>query len=174
LIRVSFALLAVFVWSVFRPASRAAALGVAAYAALLLASFAWELRAQPALARYDATLPSAWAAQFCFALVFAWSCAEAALEWRRARRRVALGLGDRLVAQRFGFWVLATAALAGVCLLANAVAFAHGRGLAELEGSLTFARGLLYFPAVVAIWLGIFQPRWLSGGAPAPREQRQQ
>jgi hypothetical protein len=160
LVRLAFALLAVFVWRVFRPGSRTAALAAAAYALLLLSTFAWDLRAQPSLAVYDATLPSAWAAQLSFAVVFAWSCAEAALEWRRARRRLALGLGDRLVAQRFGLWVVATAALAGVCLLGNAVGFAQSHELPDLEGTLTFVRGLLYLPAVVAVWLGMFQPRW--------------
>jgi len=160
LMRLAFALLAVFVWRVFRPGSRTAALAAAAYGVLLLATFAWDLRAQPSLAFYDPTLPSAWAAQLSFAVVFAWSCTEAAGEWRRARRRVALGLGDRLVAHRFGLWVVATGALAGVCLLGNAVGFAQSRELPDLEGSLMFVRGLLYLPAVTAVWLGIFQPRW--------------
>jgi hypothetical protein len=160
LLRVSFALLAVFVWRVFRPGSRAAASAAAGYALLLLGVFTWDLRAQPSLALYDATLPSAWAAQLSFALVFGWSCGEAALEWRRARRRLALGLAERIVANRYGLWVVATGALAGVCLLGNAVGFAQARDLRQLEGGLTFVRGLLYLPAVVAVWLGIFQPRW--------------
>jgi hypothetical protein len=100
--------------------------------------------------------------------VFAWSCAEAALEWRRARRRVALGLCDRLVAQRFGLWAIATGALVGVSLLGNAVGFAQSRGLPGLEGGLMFARGLLYLPAVVAVWLGVFQPRWYRRAVGAP------
>jgi hypothetical protein len=160
LLRVAFALLAVFVWRVFRPDSRAAGLAAAACGLLLLATFTWDLRVQPSLALYDATLPSAWAAQFSFALVFAWSCGEAALEWRRARRRAALGLADPLVAHRFGLWAVATGALVGVSLLGNAVGFAQSRGLTDLEGGLMLVRGLLYLPAVLAVWLGVFQPRW--------------
>ena len=160
LLRVAFALLAVFVWRVFRPASRTAALAVAAYGLLLLGTFTWDLRVQPSLAAYDATLPSAWAAQFSFAVVFAWSCAEAALEWQCARRRMALGLCDRMVVHRFGLWVIATGALTGVSLLGNAVGFAQSHRLPGLEGGLLFARGLLYLPAVVAVWLGVFQPSW--------------
>jgi len=159
-IRLAFALLAVFVWRVFRPESRAAALAVVGYGVLLLATFAWDLRAQPSLAFYDATLASAWAAQLSFTLLFAWSCADATLEWRRARRRVALGLGDRIVAHRFALWAIATGALAWAALLANAVAFARTRGLPAVEGTLLLVRGLLYLPAVAAVWLGIFQPSW--------------
>lgn len=167
-LRVAFALLAVFVWRVFRPTSRVAAGAVAGYLAFHLAVFTWDLREQPSLAHYDAKLASAWVSQLSFSLVFGWSCVESLLEWRRARRRVLMGLATPEVAHRFVLWAIATAALVGVCMLGNAVGFAEQQALPALHAWLTFLRGLLYLPAVVAVWVGFFPPRWYRRALAAP------
>jgi len=159
-LRGGLAFLALFVWKAFRPESRAARAGTLACIGGLFATFAWEISAQHSAGEYDASLPSAWAAQLSFAIPFGWSCLESTLEWQRARRRMALGLSDRATANRFALWSLATGALVGICLLANAVGWSQSHGQAEAAEALTALRGILYLPAVAAVWVGIFTPRW--------------
>jgi hypothetical protein len=156
--RTGIALLGVFLWRVFRPRSGMALAGALGCAALLIATFVWDLIAQPQWWSYDAACASAYMAQLAFALPFVWSAVETALEWRRSRKRVALGLADREVSHRFLLWCLATSAFVAICLLYNVIAWFGANGQLELAALARFVRGLLYFVIVGALWLGLTPP----------------
>jgi hypothetical protein len=158
LMRTGLALLGFFLWRVFRPRSRLVLAGALGCVVLLFATLAWDQAAQPRWWEYDYGLASACAAQLSFAVPFAWSAVETALEWRRSRRRAALGLGDPEASHRFLLWSVATSAFVGICLLAMVVGWlgAHGRG--ELAAGARLVRGLLYFVVVGSLWLGLRPP----------------
>jgi len=158
LMRTGIGLLGFFLWRVFRPESGAALTGAVACAVLLIATLAWDLAAQPQWWLYDAACASAYTAQLAFAVPFVWSSVETALEWRRSRRRVALGLADPQVSHRFLIWCLATSAFVAICLLYNVIAWFGANDRVELAAAARFARGLLYFVVVGALWLGLIAP----------------
>ncbi len=158
LMRTGIALLGVFLWRVFRPQSGAALAGAVGCAALLFATLVWDLTAQRQWWMYEAACASAYMAQLAFAVPFVWSTVESWLEWRRSRRRVALGLADRQVSVRFLLWCVATSAFVAICLLYNLIAWLGANGQVELAAAARFLRGLLYFVIVGALWLGLMPP----------------
>ena len=170
LMRTGIALLGVFLWRVFRPESKAALAGAVACAALMFATLAWDLAAQARWWLYDAACASAYAAPLAFAVPFVWSAIETALEWRRSRRRVALGLADRQVSQRLLLWCVATSAFVAICLLHSVIAWLGANAQVELAAAARIVRGLLYFVVVGALWLGLiapaFQRRRLAANSP--------
>jgi hypothetical protein len=150
--------LCLFVRKVFHPEGVGGALGVLGCGATMAAALAWDWPAQPEVAHYDDTLPSAMAVQLSLALPFAWSAVETGRHWSRSRRRLALGLVDPLVCHRVALWCLATVAFVGICGFAVA---AGGLRAAGLEGGAALAtaiRGILYLCVVGAVWLGLFPP----------------
>ena len=172
LMRTGVALLGFFLWRVFRPGSGAALAGAVGCVALLFGTLAWDQAVQPRWWQYDYALASACAAQFAFSVPFAWSAVETALEWRRSRRRVALGLADRRVSHRFLLWCVATSAFAGICLLAIFVGWLGAHGQVEVAAAARLVRGLLYFVIVGSLWLGLSPPafyrrRFFSSPPPA-------
>ena len=158
LMRAGLALLGFFLWRVFRPRSAAALAGAVGCVALLFATLAWDRVAQPRWWEYDYALASACAAQLAFAVPFAWSAVETALEWRRSQRRAALGLADRQVSHRFLLWCVATSAFVGICLLAVLGGWLGAHGWAEPAAAARLVRGLLYFAIVGSLWLGLSPP----------------
>ena len=76
--------------------------------------------------RYFPMISAFWA--LSFAVPFVWSAVETALEWRRSRRRVALGLVDRQVSHRFLLWCVATSAFVAICLLHSVIAWLGADG----------------------------------------------
>jgi hypothetical protein len=158
LMRTGIALLGVFLWRVFRPESGAAMAGAVGCASLLIATLVWDLAAQHQWWSYDAACASATAAQLALAVPFLWSAVETGLEWRRSRRRVALGLVDRQVSHRFLLWCVATSAFVAICLLYSVIAWLGANDQVELAAAARFARGLLYFVVVIALWLGLIAP----------------
>jgi hypothetical protein len=158
LMRTGVALLGFFLWRVFRPRSGAALAGAVGCVALLFGTLAWDQATQPRWWQYDYALASACAAQLAFAVPFAWSAVEAALEWRRSRKRVALGLADRQVSHRFLLWCVATSAFVGICFLAILVGWLGAHGRTELAAAGRIVRGLLYLVIVGSLWLGLSPP----------------
>jgi len=158
LMRAGIALLSVFLWRVFHPHSSAALAGAIGCVALLVATLIWDLQAQPDWWRYDAAVATAYAAQIAFAVPFVWSAVETALEWRRSRKRVALGLADRQVSHRFLLWCAATSAFVVICLLANLIGWLEANARVELAAAASLVRGLFYFVVVGALWLGLTPP----------------
>jgi len=97
-----------FTWQVFRPAAGWARGLVAAGSAIMLASL---VGTTAALARADASVPSHVAAQAWlgvgmvgYTAGFLWTAIEGLLHYRSALRRVAFGLADPVVANRFLLW----------------------------------------------------------------------
>ncbi len=142
-------------WQVFRPASRCAAAAVAGVAVLFVAS----------LIGHGVTVGFAggadrggfsWAGLLGRGGSFAWCAVEALLYHRQMRRRLRLGLGDPVVANRFLLWGVAslglvaafltfvTAKLAGVNAATSRPFLATSFAVAVVCG--------------VAMWLAFFAP----------------
>jgi hypothetical protein len=100
------ALVMAFTWQVFRPTSRVAAtfaLGTGAAALVASTLFVYALATAPAdAAPADAYRPYGLGIILLFQIWYAWVAIEALGEWRRARRRLALGLSDPVLVNRFG------------------------------------------------------------------------
>jgi len=93
-----------------------------------------------------------------------WTAAESFAYYARMRRRVALGLGDRLVANRFLLWGLASLTAAGSIwsvntpgILGATLGGPDGNRLAE---SCLLVTGALGTATVVIYWLTFFPPVW--------------
>jgi hypothetical protein len=93
-----------------------------------------------------------------------WTAAESFSYYNRMRRRVSLGLGDELVANRFLLWGLASLSSAGSIWAVNvpvltgaSIAASGGTGLAEICLILTGALGTA---TVGTYWLTFFPPVW--------------
>jgi hypothetical protein len=86
--------------------------------------------------------------------VYAWGCIEALLYHQKARRRVALGLADPVVANRFALWGT-YAGCYGIVQLSFLIALASPDGYTEISS----ADSLFTFVGVGALWLGFSPPR---------------
>jgi hypothetical protein len=131
--------------SVFLPASLAGA-GIALFAA--------EPDASSVAVTHDWLL-------LCFsgyAGCFVWSALESLHHWRMARRRQALGLADRRVANRFLLWACYGVAATGITA-ANAFGVLLGHNISTSLVVLLPA-GALGFLAAVAIYLVFLPPAW--------------
>jgi hypothetical protein len=122
--QVGLVLLYLFTQQVFRPGTAWAKAIVAAAGAVMLTGLAG---AAHALAAADASVPSVVAVRgwllTCmagYAGCFAWSTAEALHQHRMALRRLALGLVDPVVANRFLLWGIYGLGASGI-MLANVV-----------------------------------------------------
>jgi hypothetical protein len=156
--RAGMVLLSLFVWRVFRPSGVWGAIGAGICAVSLLGSLVWDLTAQAGWWPYDATLPSAHAGQVAMAMPFAWSAVESFGRYRQLGRRIALGLADPILQNRFALWTIATSAFVGICALAGVAAEARAAGSATLADAAQITRGALYLLITAVIWLGMFTP----------------
>lgn len=150
--------LCVFLWKVFRPRGAGGPLGVAACAAIMAGTLAWDWHAQTQGGTYDRRLASAMTVQVSLGLPFAWSAWETGAQWSRSRRRRALGLVDPMVCHRFALWCLATSALLAICGLAVVTGVLDRMAWTTASAISTGLRGVLYLAAVAAVWLGLFPP----------------
>ena len=95
---------------------------------------------------------------------YAWCFAESLRYWRMMRRRVAMGLADATVANRFGLWCTWTGALSaslGGVLITRLAGRASGAGMELFPTFLAAAKGLVLVGMLVsgaAIWLSFFPP----------------
>jgi hypothetical protein len=107
----------------------------------------------------------------CMMLSLAWAFGESLNYWRMLRRRRAIGLGDEVIANRFGLWTLWTGALLlfpifilGVRILAFSTGSSN-TGVAisgDFAWAVQVARALIAFcgPTVaICTWLIFFPPR---------------
>lgn len=156
MVRIAMVLLCVFIARTFRPSSSLGTTGGSTCAALLLATLAWDVAAQPSMTEYDFALRSAQANQLSIALPFAWSALESAILFQRARRRLSIGLAEPVVVMRYALWVVATGGFVMICVLAALAGEAQRAGLPAWFDAAQGARGLLYVVASVSIALGIF------------------
>jgi hypothetical protein len=93
-----------------------------------------------------------------------WTATESFAYYTRMRKRVALGLGDRLVANRFLLWGLASLTTAGTIWVVNipslAGASVAGSGGNQLAEICLLVTGVLGTGAIVIYWLTFFPPAW--------------
>jgi hypothetical protein len=143
--------LVIATWRVFRPNERWPALGVAALATLLSVSFATRLSLM------DVIPPPAsvfWTSTLGDAAAYAWSAAESLRFWLMMRRRETLGLADRAVTRRVGFW-----SLFGICAVAMHAATIAGRllGREAMPAAVVVASSTLGLVAAMSLWLAFFR-----------------
>ncbi len=110
----------------------------------------------------------------CGALL--WLFVESALCARRARRRVRIGLGDPIVANRFVLWTVWTGTLAAIPLFVLGLRAAGaleapvaGAPLPPMLTAVLVLLGAGGAAAALAVWLAFFPPaayrRWILAGA---------
>ena len=93
-----------------------------------------------------------------------WVSAEAFLAYKRANRRILIGLCDRAVANRYLLYGISGAFQVFACTTDIFVDTAE-----EVSSTLDFALGAFEFPGIAALLLLFFQPtfyrRWISADA---------
>jgi hypothetical protein len=93
-----------------------------------------------------------------------WTAAESFAYYTRMRKRVALGLGDRLVSNRFLLWGLASLTTAGSIWFVNVPgmlgADLEASGGSQLAESCLLVTGALGTATVGIYWLTFFPPAW--------------
>jgi len=161
-----------FTQRVFRPgtewAKALAGAGIAGFAYLLVASVAFDLRAPDVAALRSLENPVRWF-QVPAMCVNAWTATEGFLCWANARRRLALGLADPLVVNRFLLW--GVVGVSSLCSVAPSfvIELAGGDGTASPLARLSTA--LSGLACAIALQLAFLPPagyrRWLLGSQPA-------
>jgi hypothetical protein len=95
----------VFNWRVYHPHGKVARAVVVLAGVSLLASFVWA-GAMQGFAPQDPLVPSALALSVLQVGCLLWGAGESFSYWLKMRRRVRLGLGDAVVANRFLMWAI--------------------------------------------------------------------
>ncbi len=103
-----------------------------------------------------------WIENLAQILVYGWACAEALLYYRNARRRVAHGLADPVLTNKFALWGTYAGCYGGVQIL-FLLALASPDGFTNL-GAVDIALTLI---GIGSLWLAFFPHRlylaWLRG-----------
>ncbi len=165
--------LSLFTWRVFRPASHGARAFVVCVGGVTGTLTLWLVSTSDSDQEASAL---ALAVNATRAIPMLWAFAECARYARLMRRRVALGLADPLVANRFVLWSIWTGALGFTALLLFAVRsracwlLLHGvdprvamPAAIPVTGAIA---GVAVVSAAVAVWLAFFPPasyrRWVT------------
>lgn len=154
--RAALAALALFLWRVFGAAEGPQWLRSAVLAAVLgalLADAVVTLRVQ----EWPRPLPVGVSAvsQLVFAIPFLWAALETAVAWRAASRRLALGLADPFVVNRYGLWTAGCTAFVVVCALTSA---AKLPAAAPLLPAIALVRAALYALVAGLVALAFYPP----------------
>ena len=150
-----YALMAFFVWRVFRR-DTAGALLFAVCAGLLAAGFVMQvLSTRPVLpAPID---PGFWVAFAGQVIAYGWPAAEALHYWTLLRRRQRIGLAEPLMVNRFLMWGIANATVVGIW---GEVAYSMAGQAAAVMSDASYLRlALLGFACAATTWLAFFPPR---------------
>ena len=149
--------MAVSVWRTFRADAPAAPLACAGFAAALLAS--WILQATGGgFGLSPGATAAYWLGLSARATPFAWSAFESWRYFLLLRRRLALGLAEPAVADRFMLWaVCATSVTVAFALFAVAVVAGLDVATSPWVLAPTSAAGLV---SGVTLWLAFLAPRW--------------
>jgi hypothetical protein len=143
LLGVGISLFFVFTWSVFRRGSRwAAALVIASSLALLVIPVGQILAGSQGSSLSEIlprTRPWAVALVAMLALAFAWGGLESLRYYRMLRRRLALGLADPVIANRFLLWTLAGGSAVLLCAYNIAFLLAGSSVIVDTAGLYTVA-----------------------------------
>jgi hypothetical protein len=154
------ALIYAFTWQVFRPAETWGKAVVATGAALMLTSLllaTWLLAHAPAEASSPVVTRNAMLiGMLGYCGCFLWSSIEGLVHHRNARKRMALGLADAVVANRFLLWAIFGLTASGV----NAASVAGTLlGVDPSRSPLVLIPlGFLGFAASVAMYLAFLPP----------------
>lgn len=154
-IRVCVLSLLVFTWRVFRPDAlyaRVLVTGLAGALVLSLVMAPFGVKFSPDDAQTTWAISSFWART----LVLVWGTVESLAYWRKARRRVALGLSEPLVANRFLLWGIAMGAAA---FIMGSIMIAPLFGMDAAGRSWLLVESFFGSAAAAAIWLTFFPPR---------------
>ncbi|MGH0036347.1 MAG: hypothetical protein ACQGVK_15075 [Myxococcota bacterium] len=164
-IRVCAVAILVFTWRVFRPDARYAVAIVVLLGGAMLASF---LIAPNGKHRSVGEVQLAWVTVSFYArtLALVWGTIESLRYWTLCRRRLALGLIDPSVSNRFLVW---SVGLGASSFLMGSVLLAPLFGFAATDRSWLLLESALGGVAAGAIWLTFFQPafyrRWVQADA---------
>jgi len=164
------AVLAAFVWRVFRPSGFT---GVAIYTlcvAALACFLTFDLLTQRDLWAYDNASLGAHLNQLGVGLPFVWAGVESLLEWLQSKRRLALGLATAGACRRFLLCSIACFGFGGIALLAVVAGETRAAGLEDAAALCQLMRAALYVTISTIILVLCFRPQWIDGEARAPGE----
>jgi hypothetical protein len=158
----------VFNWLIYHPRSRVAkgvafaAIGVLAVSIVgdgLTNRFAPEAWQKPGFPQLR---------QFAQVGALFWGSAEAFGWYRRMQRRVAIGLGDALVANRFLLWSVGAGAAGLGSAIGTVIGLLAGRPMTDMP-ALTLALSLFGLASASALWLAFVPPAhyvaWIRASA---------
>ncbi|MDJ0785924.1 MAG: hypothetical protein QNK05_03910 [Myxococcota bacterium] len=166
--RVALIGLGAFLWKVFGPASKARRLAAGTVAVVIVLDWIAVLRFQ-AWPETALPMPLAATTHLAFGVPLLWSTLESAMQMRRSRRQLVLGLTKPIVTHRFWLWTLGSAGLFLICLVTaieQAIDSAAGRPL------LAVVRIVLHAGTAAVVALAFFPPqaylRFVERGARHP------
>lgn len=158
-----------FTWKAFRPGETWAAWLVAACslgtAAVSIGTYLSLASAPSEMSSFEASFDWIAALYYPMLVSFAWTAIEGFREWTRARRRLRIGIGDEVVANRFLLWGL----VGGVSAVNGVLGiYLHETGHAvtgdPLAASISSTGGVA---AATLLWLMFIPPasylRWIRG-----------
>jgi hypothetical protein len=91
--------------------------------------------------------------------ILLWGAGEALRWWLQMRRRLRLGIGDPLVANRFLLWAIGAGMAGSGSLVGMIVGLFYGQPMNELP-LLTLALSLFGLVSAISIWLAFAAPAW--------------
>jgi len=147
--------LCVFIWRVFRPAARWAA-GLVAVLALVSAGSLVAKAMTAGFGVYPPTSTGFWVGWATRGATMAWASIEALRYYRKMRRRLAVGLADPLLVNRFALWGLSAAC--GL-LMIGLTAVTQAANGAYYDAGVTWVRSAFGLVAAVSNWLVFFAPQ---------------
>ncbi len=169
-----------FTWRVFRPTSRWAAvaawtLSLVAVAQLAISQWAASQHGSDWLRILPWAMPLFASGILVRGAAFGWAATEALLYYTAARRRLAIGLGDPLVCNRFLLWTI-WSGMAIVILVLRVIAILTATPSDHHEAAwLTIGQLLAGCTILVAIWLTFAPPafyrRWIGARHAAGQAQ---
>lgn len=162
--------LAVFNWHVFHRTESWVRNAVAAVAIVLLGLFAAEAWTGQFRVKMHSMSPFFASMQLMRSSLLLWSVYESLRYWRMMRRRVALGLADRLVTHRIALWgVGMLGALVGN--LFTIYSFGRGAGVIQVGSAANLVPATAGMIAAICLFFGFMPPafyrRWLEGRSAA-------
>ena len=104
-----------------------------------------------------------------YTLPYTWAAVETFAQYFQARRRVRLGLCDRVVCNRYLLWALFSLFQIGLCLVVLPQ-YAEYEATNQFTAKWDAIYGAFEIASLVMIWLVFFPPalyrRWIDGAAP--------
>jgi hypothetical protein len=150
-----------FVWRVFHPGNVRIRNTLLVLFVGIAGCLAWVLMSGAHLIERDASVI---AGNLLRGLAFPWCAFESIRYWKMMKRRVALGIGDPVVANRFALWGLWTgifSSLPLLVILAKIIAQVSGDSSGTLEMMLPMLRLAMLCGASAAflcVWLSFYPP----------------